>query len=137
MTHSDAEFMRSVESCELESLSHRDHIRLAWLTLQRAPLLATIESLRHQFAAFAKSKGKPMVYHETITWAFTLIINERIERGQGGDDWREFIALNPDLAAGKSILDTYYDAATLDSQLARRTFILPRRETQVVCRETI
>lgn len=125
---SDSEFVRAVDRCELETLTHHDHIRLAWLTLQRESLAEAINSLRLKFATFAACKGQPMVYHETITWAFALIMNERIQCGRGGACWEEFITLNPDLANGKSILDEYYDPETLDSALYRSTFILPKRQ---------
>ena len=124
-TRSDSDFLCAVEACELATLSHRDHIRLAWLVLQKQPLVAAIELLRKQFAAFAKSKGKPMLFHETITWAFTIIINERIQRGRGGTSWSEFLTLNQDLARGKAVLYEYYQVKTLDSELARRAFVFP------------
>ena len=125
---SDLEFVRAVDSCDLETLTHHDHIRLAWLTLQSESLSNAIDSLRLKFATFAASKGQPMVYHETITWAFTLIMNERIQCGRGGSSWEEFITLNPDIARGRSILDDYYDREKLDSALYRSTFILPKRQ---------
>ena len=128
-TLSDSDFLCAVDACELETLSHRDHIRLTWLVLQRKPLVSAIELLRRQFAAFAESKGRPMVFHETITWAFTLLINERIQRGLGGNSWMEFLTLNPDLARGKAVLHEYYHAATLDSEFARGTFVLPDKRS--------
>lgn len=129
MTLSDPDFVSAVNACELESLSHHDHIRLAWIILQNYPLVAAIDLLRRQFAAFAESKGKPMVFHETITWAFAALINERIERGLGGTSWMEFLTLNPDVARGKTILHEYYHVATLDSEIARRTFVLPDKRS--------
>ena len=123
----DSEFVQAVDSCELETLTHHDHIRLAWIVLQSESLANAINSLRLRFATFAASKGQPMVYHETITWAFALIMNERIQCGQGGESWEQFIALNPDVASGRSILDEYYDRETLDSAIYRTTFILPKR----------
>ena len=125
MTESDAAFVRAVEQCELASLSHRDHIRLAWLILQEQGLLEAIGTLRELFQAFATSKGSPEVFHETITWAFAALMNERIQRGRGGTSWQEFITLNPDLSRGKSALWDYYDSGILDMEIARRTFVLP------------
>jgi hypothetical protein len=44
------------------------------------------------------------------------------------DNFEAFATENPDLLAWKpSILDQYYDPATLDSDLARRTFLMPIR----------
>ena len=123
----DQSFLRAFQECSLPSLSHHAHLRLTWILLQREPLTSAIETLRRGFSAFAESKGKPQLYHETITWAFILLVNERIQRGQGGATWQEFITLNSDLARGLVALEAWYDSQTLHSELARRTFLLPDR----------
>lgn len=130
MSTSDAEFVQAVESCELATLSHCDHVRLAWLVLHEEPLIAAIDTLRRQFKSYATSKGSPGLFHETITWAFTLLINERIQRGLGGSSWKEFLTLNPDLSHGKAILSDYYDLSSLDTEIAKRTFILPNAKSK-------
>ena len=66
------------------------------------------------------------IYNETITWAFTSLIHERLQDGRGGRDVGEFLALNPDLADGLSVIHARYDFDTLHSELARRCFLLPR-----------
>jgi hypothetical protein len=123
----DTSFLRSLRDGTLASLSHDDHVRYAWLVLQRAPLLSALEEVRRDLRAFAVSKGKPEVFHETITWAFTLLIHERIQRGMGGSSWRDFLARNLDLRSGLTALRELYDPDVLDSELARRTFVLPTR----------
>jgi len=41
-------------------------------------------------------------------------------------DWESFASANADLLTWKpSILDRYYDRSTLDSDLARRAFVMP------------
>ena len=126
MNNSDAAFLKAVESCEIESLSHRDHVRLAWLVLhQEESLASAISTLRGQLRSYASSKGSPEVYHETITWTFVILISERIQRGLGGDCWKEFLTLNPDLTRGKAVVSDFYDEGLLDTEIARRTFILP------------
>jgi hypothetical protein len=75
---------------------------------------------------FAAAQGKPDRYHETITWAFLLLIRERIARARRTQRWEEFAAGNADLFVWKGgVLATLYRPETLDSDLARRTFILP------------
>jgi hypothetical protein len=129
MTADDGAFLAAVRDGSLPSLSHDDHVRLAWLVLQRAPLLAALDEVRRDLRAFAVAKGKPEVFHETITWAFTLLIHERIQRGRGGADWKEFLAQNRDLRDGLTALRELYGAEALDSELARRTFVLPSGQT--------
>jgi hypothetical protein len=83
-------------------------------------------------ANFAVANGKPNLYHETITWAFLLLIQERIARSPHYSgklpSWDQFGADNKDLLKGKeNVLKKYYRDETLQSDLARKTFILPDR----------
>ena len=76
----------------------------------------------------AASKGNPALYHETITWAYLLLIHERKARGESDETWEQFAARNPDLLSWKpSVLDGYYREETLASELARRVFVMPDR----------
>ncbi len=125
----DREFADAFERCAIEGsdFHHRQHVRLAWIYLrQESPLdaLARFTAALQRFAAF---NGHPELYHETITWAYLLLIRERMAV-QDAEDFETFATQNADLFAWKpSILDRYYDRATLDSDLARRTFVLPVR----------
>ncbi len=77
---------------------------------------------------FAMLKGKPQLYHETITWAYLFLIAERLARGVKAVSWEDFAERNQDLLVWKSgILERYYSQATLDSALARERFVLPDR----------
>jgi hypothetical protein len=108
-----------------EGFHHRDHVRLAWIYLRHQPPLDALARFVGSLKRFAIAKGKPGLYHETITWAYLLLIHERMHR-TASDDFEVFATENPDLLARKpSILDQYYDQATLDSDLARRTFLMP------------
>lgn len=75
---------------------------------------------------FALSKGKPSLYHETITWAYLILIHERIARAGCTQKWEDFAECNLDLLVWKGgVLATLYRPETLDSELARHTFVLP------------
>ena len=120
----DREFLEAFES----GIHHRDHVRLAWLYLRRLPPAAALAKFSDGLRRFAASAGKAGLYHETITWAYLLLIRERMERGGPGEGWSEFAAGNPDLLIWKpSILNRYYREETLASDLARRVFVLPDR----------
>ena len=69
------------------------------------PWFASARALRR----FAVAQGKPGLYHETITTAYLLLINERLD-GAGRDlPWDAFADRNPDLLSWKpSVLDRYY-----------------------------
>jgi hypothetical protein len=74
----------------------------------------------------ATANGKSDRYHETITWAFLLLIRERIARAGRLQTWTEFSAANEDLLSWEhNILKKYYRERTLASALARSTFLLP------------
>ena len=75
---------------------------------------------------FATAHGKPNLYHETITWFYVLLINERMERNGQKQSWKDFSETNADLLNWKdSILKSYYNDETLRSEVARQTFVFP------------
>ena len=133
----DGDFLEAFENCSLPegAFHHRDHVRLAWLYLRRLPPAAALAKFSDGLRRFAASIGKAGLYHETITWAYLLLIGERIERGGRGQTWAEFAAKNSDLLTWKpSILDGYYSRETLASDLARRVFVLPDRVSPAALR---
>jgi hypothetical protein len=126
----ESEFADAFERCAVpnESFHHRDHIRLAWIYLRDLPLLDALGRFTTSLKRFAAANGHPELYHETITWAFLLLIHERMQRREARD-FETFADENADLFAWKpSILDRYYDRETLDSELARQTFVMPSRD---------
>ena len=73
------------------------------------------------------AKDKPQLYHETITWAYLLLIGERIARHRVAT-WEAFAEQHSDLLTWKpSVLDRYYTTELLWSDLARKTFVMPDR----------
>jgi hypothetical protein len=127
----DREFADAFERCDVPSFHHRDHVRLAWIYLRDHPPLDALARFTASLKRFATAKGSPGLYHETITWAYLLLIHERMQRSTT-DDFESFAEENADLLAWKpSLLDRYYDRATLDSELARRTFVMPSRSAGV------
>jgi hypothetical protein len=126
----DCEFLTAFEDGSLaeDRFHHRDHVRAAWLLLRDIPPAAALDRFASALRRFAAAKGKTGLYHETITWAYLLLINERMERGGRARQWDEFAAENPDLLTWRpSVLDGYYRPETLGSDLARRVFVLPDR----------
>jgi len=121
----DIEYLAAFEACEIANTEfhHADHVRVAWIYLRKLPLLQAIEQFTKSLRRFATHHGAPMLYHETITLAYLLLIHERMNGEASFDDFR---ANNPDLFTWKpSILDRYYNAETLTSDRARSAFVLP------------
>jgi cysteine synthase A len=131
----DDEFMASFENCSLanDSFHHAGHVRMAFLYLCRYPALEALQRFSTALAGFANANGKPKLYHETITWAFLLLIRERLARAGSPQTWAEFAAANRDLLNWKdNILQKYYRRETLASELARTTFLGQSRRRALI-----
>jgi len=126
-----------------DTFHHADHVRLAFEYLCRYPVLEALQKFSAALQRFAAAQGKAQRYHETITWAYLLLIRERQARAACEQTsrvqascaqtscvqtWEEFAEHNADLLVWKGgVLTTLYRQETLDSDLARRTFVLPDR----------
>ena len=105
---------------------HADHVRVAFAYVSEFSLPEALAKFSTALKRFAISKGKPDLYHETITWAYVLLIAERIARAGKPQAWEEFASDNADLLHWKGgVLERYYSAETLATELARRTFVFP------------
>jgi len=127
----DAEFLERFESATLSEsqFHHADHVRAAWLLLGLYAPAEALDRFAAALARLAASFQKSSLYHETITWAYLLLIRERIERVGRGSSFEEFAEANPDLMTWRpSVLKSYYRDETLASPLARRVFLLPDRQ---------
>jgi hypothetical protein len=108
-----------------DQFHHEQHVHVAWLFVRQYGMPAAIAEFTTAIKRFAAAKGATGLYHETITWAFLLLIAERQAR-HGVARWEEFASANADLLVWKpSILERYYSADTLKSELARTVFVFP------------
>jgi len=109
-----------------DSFHHADHVKLAFAYLRVYPPLQALERFAAALREFAKVNGKENRYHETITWAYLLMIRERMARAGEPQDWQGFAEANADLLSWSDcILKHYYSDATLKSDLARSVFVFP------------
>jgi hypothetical protein len=107
---------------------HRDHVRLAWIYLDRYPPLEGLQRFTDSLKAFVAHHGATDKYHETLTWSFFLLIHERMRRPARAQTWEQFERTNPDLFDWeRNVLLRYYREETLNSDLARSIFVLPDR----------
>jgi len=119
----DVAFARAFERGEVEEFHHADHVRLAWVYLREQPLLGAIGQFTEALQRFAARHGASALYHETITWAYLLLIHERMS---GEESFEEFRGANPELFRWKpSVIDALYRPETIASERARRMFVLP------------
>ena len=125
----DGHFIRALESCTLseQEFNHAGHVRAAYLYLQSGDFAEALMRLRRSIRNYADSLGKPDRYHETITVAYLALIQQLLcERGDGGG-WTGFARVAPELFEPDLLLK-FYAKSQLDSQLARRIFVLPGAE---------
>lgn len=122
---SDDDLLEGFLATTLAGFHHEQHVRVAWLFVRRHGMPAALGEFTTAIKRFAAAKGAHDLYHETITWAFLLLVAERMARTPV-DTWDAFAAANADLLAWKpSILERYYSKAVLTSDLARRIFVMP------------
>jgi hypothetical protein len=110
-----------------QSFHHREHVRVAFLCLARAgDLAAGAAEFRAALRRFAEAHGVPYLFHETLTWAYLIVIHERMTRASFATS-ADFLDANADLLDHRSgALARYYDVgAVTASQLARSCFLLP------------
>ena len=104
---------------------HAQHVFMAWWYLRAHPLGEALTRFSVALRRFAIARGKPDLYHETITVAFMLVICDRLSAAADAS-WDAFAASNADLFSWKpSVLDRYYRGDTLWSQRARSSFVMP------------
>ena len=124
----DDEFIAKFEDGSLAGapFHHADHVKMTFLYLRRFPALEALQRFSSALAKFAAAQGKPELYNETITWAFFLLIRERMARAGSEQTWEQFAAGNPDLLDWKNnVLKNYYREETLSSDLAKSIFLFP------------
>ena len=110
-----------------DQFHHQQHVQVAWLFVRKHGMPAALSEFTAAIKRFADAKGATGLYHETITWAFLLLIADRQGR-RPASTWQEFESANADLLVWQpSILERYYSKELLASDLARRTFLMPDR----------
>ena len=125
----DDELVRQFDAALLpkEAFRHREHVRAAFLYLSRYPDLAEAAlHFRRALKRFAAAHGVPGLFHETLTWAWLVLINQRMQAKPCAGSL-EFLRLNPDLCSHLGgPLARHYDIAEITaSPLARQVFVLP------------
>src|ERR1700733_8526854 len=122
----DDEFLAALEQCSLaeSSFGNSAHVRAAYLYLRSGEFETALVRMRGALRRYSAALGKPDRYHETITVAYLALIRQRLfECGDGGG-WQGFAQQNPELL-DRNFLLRFYPKAQLESELSRKTFVLP------------
>jgi hypothetical protein len=108
-----------------DQFHHHQHVHVAWLFVTKYGMPAALAEFSEAIKRFADAKGATGLYHQTITWAFLLLIADRQARTPA-ETWEAFGRDNQDLLTWKpSILERYYSKELLASELARQSFLMP------------
>lgn len=121
-----AELVARFEGCTQPATEfhHRQHLQVAWWLLRAGPPLPAMLRYVDGLRRFAAHIGKAEIYHETITWTYLMLINERLERAGRERSWSQFAHDHPELFT-RECVQAYYRPETLASPLARRVFVFP------------
>lgn len=107
--------------------NHRLHLSLAWAYLQRGGFPEGAVSFRKHLHAYVAKVGAGGKYHETVTWAYMVLLNEELSlRSPPGESFDAMIQRRPDLLDHRNgALARRYPRSQLDLPEARRVFLLP------------
>lgn len=132
--HAAASMQSLLNEFELGTLpparfSHRLHLALGWQYLQRHGFPAGAALFCARLKEYVQAVGAAGKYHETITWAYLVLLNEELtQRAAPGEHFDSMIARRPDLLDHRQgALMRYYTAQQLETEVARNTFVLPDR----------
>ena len=111
---------------------HRLHLSLAWSYLQRDGFPESALRFRQHLKAYVTKVGAEGKYHETITWAYLLLLNEELSlRSPPGESFDTMIQRRPDLLDHRNgAIARCYSKSQLDAPDARRVFLLPVRDME-------
>ena len=121
--------VRAFEEATVDPVAfhHREHLYVAWCYLRALPLEEALARYVHHLRKLAAALGVPGKFHATITWAYVVLLHAAMDRSPGAT-FDELLAENPALLDHRAgALHAYYDREQLDSDEARRCFVLPRR----------
>ena len=128
-TLDDEDLLEGLESARLPAgaFGHAEHLRAAFLYLARHPDFGEAAvRFRTALRRFAAANGVPERYHETVTWAYLALINERAH-GSAFASSADFVRSHPELLdAMGGLFSRYYDLRAITrSARAREVFVLP------------
>lgn len=127
----EEEFYQQFEDTSLNAklFNHSNHIKMAWIYLKKYDLPEALGKFSLALKRYAKAKGATNLYHETITFAFLVLINERMKRYDELQNWEDFVVSNDDLFDWKkNVLKNYYREETLKSSFAKKHFVFPDKD---------
>src|SRR5687768_9095564 len=93
----DQAFLAQFENCSLPKaeFNHRNHLRLAWLYLNKLPFEIALQAVIFSIRRYATSQGAGHIFHETLTRLWIHLVHQAMR--QPSSDFESFITLHPQL----------------------------------------
>lgn len=127
----DTALLDAFEACTLPAseFSHRRHLALGWLYLRRHGFPEGAVIFRERLKAYVASVGAAAKYHETVTWAYMVLLSEEMNLRSAPDEgFDAMIQRRADLLDHRNgAIAHCYSHQELESADAGRVFMLPRR----------
>jgi hypothetical protein len=131
-SNSDGDVLAAFERGTIDpaQFNHRLHLSLAWTYLQRDGFPEGALHFRRHLKAYVAKVGAEGKYHETVTWAYLVLLNEELSlRSPPGESFDAMIQRRPDLLDHRNgAVARCYSKSQLDSPDARCVFLLPVQE---------
>jgi hypothetical protein len=123
---SDDAVLQAFEACQLDpaKFHHADHIRLAWLCVNRYGAGRAEARLLDGIRKFAQHAGTPRKFHHTITIAWTRLVAAAQNSSPAANNFSEWIESHPELL-DRNLLANYYSPARLQAEKARSGWVEP------------
>jgi len=123
---SDDAVLEAFEACQLDParFHHADHIRLAWLCVQRYGADGAEVKLLDGIRKFALRAGVPQKFMCTTTIAWTRLVAAAQQNSPHQINFSEWIELYPELL-DPNLLARYYSPGRLETQEARAGWVEP------------
>lgn len=122
----DEEFVRGFEECTLQpgTFHHADHIRLAWLYVQRYGASGAEMRLLEGIRRMAQHAGAPQKFLYTTTVAWTRLVAAALNHNSAERSFSEWIAQHTQLL-DRGLLARYYSPGRLETPEARSGWVEP------------
>jgi len=125
----DDPLVRAFEAARIDAATfrHREHLYVAWCYLRELPFEDASARYVRQLRQLTHALGAPQKFHATLTWAYLVLLHEAMERSPAAG-FDMLMAQNPALLDHRTgAVSALYGRAVLDSEEARRRFVLPGR----------
>src|SRR5262245_24111904 len=126
----DEAFLESFEQCQIaaDDWGHREHIKVAYLYLQRMPIEVAVNRMRAGLkalqAAFQVPDALDRGYHETMTQVWMRLVDFTLRQFGPATSADEFYDTHPELWQS-TVLRFFYSADRLLSAQAKAVFVEP------------